>query len=166
MLVKIQFTALLAGQAARKLFHNSKLQFFPFSLSLSLCALCAIIQIYAKYKTLLATFWHPLDLALSIRLVELICFDCPRRPRLPPSPSLLSLSLPACLHYYLSNQLSTQSAITSCHLPLPLTLSLFPSLVLRAFCVLWFTLRWGDVFVGLPLRPPFVEWERKSFQYE
>lgn len=112
---------------------------FSLSLSLSLCALCAIIQIYAKYKTLLATFWHPLDLALSIRLVELICFDCPRRPRLPLPLCCSLLLVPACLHYYLSNQLSTQSAITSCHLPLPLTipLSLSPPLwfcVRSAFC--------------------------------
>lgn len=147
--------------------------YLSLSLSLTLCALCAIIQIYAKYKTLLATFWHPLDLALSIRLVELICFDCPRRPRLP-LPLSLPLSPPAAAARMFT-LLSVKSTVNSkCHhiLPSPSAshyplLTLSPSLVLRAFCVLWFTLRWGEVFVvGLPLRPPFVEWERKSFQFE
>lgn len=96
MLVKIQFTASLADEATRNV---SQFQFpiFPFSFCISspphtspfLCfvpIVCAIIQIYAKYNTLLATFWHPLDSALSIRLVELICFDCPVDPA-PPPPS-------------------------------------------------------------------------------
>lgn len=128
------------------MFHNSNFQFshfhfvfpppLPTSFFLSFVPIvCAIIQIYAKYNTLLATFWHPLDSALSIRLVELICFDCPVDPA--PLPSSLRTLLPACLHCYLSNQLSTQSAIAQ-HLAISLSLPLFLilplPLAMRAFC--------------------------------
>lgn len=83
---------------------------------------CAIIQIYAKYNTLLATFWHPLDSALSIRLVELICFDCPVDPAPPPP------SHPATRMFTLLSVKSTVNSkchhTTSCHLPLSLSLCL------------------------------------------
>lgn len=145
MLVKIQFTASLADEATRNV---SQFQFpiYPFSfyisyppppsptsLSLSFVPIvCAIIQIYAKYNTLLATFWHPLDSALSIRLVELICFDCPLDPApLPPFH-------PATRMFTLLSVKSTVNSkchhTTSFHLPLPLFLILPLPLAMRAFC--------------------------------
>lgn len=137
MLVKIQFTASLADEATRNV---SQFQFpiYPFSfyisyppppsptsLSLSFVPIvCAIIQIYAKYNTLLATFWHPLDSALSIRLVELICFDCP----LDPAPLT---SFPPCYpHVYTAIcQINCQLKVPSHNIfPSPsLSLSFFPS---------------------------------------
>lgn len=147
MLVKIQFTASLADEATRNVLQF-QFPIFPFSFCISsppphtspfLCfvpIVCAIIQIYAKYNTLLATFWHPLDSALSIRLVELICFDCPVDPAPLPLPPP---SHPATRMFTLLSVKSTVNSkchhTTSCHLPLSLSLSLLPlPLAMRAFC--------------------------------
>lgn len=149
MLVKIQFTASLADEATRNV---SQFQFpiYPFSfcisyppapsptsLSLSFVPIvCAIIQIYAKYNTLLATFWHPLDSALSIRLVELICFDCP----LDPAP--LTSFLPCYPHVYTAIcQINCQLKVPSHNIfPSPSPSLPHPSSPPGNACVLWFTL--------------------------
>lgn len=130
------------------MFHNSNFEFSHFHFvfpppphtSPVLCfvpIVCAIIQIYAKYNTLLATFWHPLDSALSIRLVELICFDCPVDPA-PPPPSFPFA--PWYPHVYTAIcQINCQLKVPSHNIlpspSLPLSLSLLPlPLAMRAFC--------------------------------
>lgn len=128
------------------MFHNSNFQFSHFHFvfppppptSPVLCfvpIVCAIIQIYAKYNTLLATFWHPLDSALSIRLVELICFDCPVDPAPPPPSFPFALCYP---HVYTAIcQINCQLKVPSHNIlpSLSLSLCLLPlPLAMRAFC--------------------------------